>query len=192
MDDQPRRAARAGRPQRPRGRTGPRAGRIADRQHDPRRAVHRSGPRRGRCRRSISPRPGCLRRRLGGADANKGTTEQPAATTGSTGIASDVRMSLNFRYAPWAEVLKLFAERAGLTLDLTETPPGTFNYYDKKSYTPTEALDILNGYLLQKGYILVRRDEFLVCLRLDGNPILPISSPRSSRPSSTCGAGTSS
>ena len=109
----------------------------------------------------------------GGTAPPKGTTEQPAAAPASGGLASDVRMSFNFRYAPWAEVLKLFAERAGLTLDLTETPPGTFNYYDKKSYTPTEALDILNGYLLQKGYILVRRDEFLVCLRLDGNPIPP-------------------
>ncbi len=105
-----------------------------------------------------------------GADA----VGSPAAPKASTpGAPDDVKMSFNFRYAPWTEVLKLFAERAGLTLDLTEVPPGTFNYYDKKSYTSTEALDILNGYLLQKGFILVRRDEFLVCLKLDGNPLPP-------------------
>ncbi|MHC4877646.1 MAG: secretin N-terminal domain-containing protein [Planctomycetota bacterium] len=76
-------------------------------------------------------------------------------------------MSFNFRYAPWEDVLKLFAEASGLTLDLYAIPPGTFNYYDNGKYSPTEALDILNGYLIQKGYILVRRDEFLVVLNID-------------------------
>lgn len=82
------------------------------------------------------------------------------------------KISFNFRYAPWSEVLKLFAETAGLTLDLNDVPPGTFNYFDQGAYTPTEALDILNGYLLQKGYVLVRRDKFLVSLNID-NPIPP-------------------
>ena len=76
-------------------------------------------------------------------------------------------MSFNFRYAPWEDVLKLFADASGLTLDLYAIPPGTFNYYDNGKYSPTEALDILNGYLIQKGYILVRRDEFLVVLNID-------------------------
>lgn len=107
-----------------------------------------------------------------GADAPADAASTPAVANPAA-PAGEVKMSFNFRYAPWTEVLKLFAERAGLTLDLTEVPPGTFNYYDKKSYTSTEALDILNGYLLQKGFILVRRDEFLVCLKLDGNPLPP-------------------
>jgi type II secretory pathway component GspD/PulD (secretin) len=41
-------------------------------------------------------------------------------------------------------------------------PPGTLTFYDRKEYTPTEALDVLNGYLIPKGYILLRRDRFLV------------------------------
>lgn len=82
------------------------------------------------------------------------------------------KLSFNFRYAPWADVLKLFADAAGLTLDLDEVPPGTFNYYDAREYTPAEALDVLNGYLLKKGYLLVHRDEFLVVLNID-NPIPP-------------------
>lgn len=76
-------------------------------------------------------------------------------------------LSFNFRYAPWSEVLRLFADYSNLTLDLNQVPPGTFNYYDNRKYTPTEALDVLNGYLIQKGYILVRRDNFLVCLNID-------------------------
>ncbi len=77
------------------------------------------------------------------------------------------RLSFSFRYAPWEDVLKFFAEAAGLTLDLTEVPPGTFNYLDKRQYTPLEALDILNGYLLQRGYVLVHRDQFLVVVNID-------------------------
>lgn len=86
--------------------------------------------------------------------------------------AEAANFSFNFRYAPWVDVLKLFADRAGLTLDLNTVPPGTFNYYDDGQYTVTQALDILNGYLLPKGYLLVRRDRFLVCVNVD-QPIPP-------------------
>ncbi|MEZ6067199.1 MAG: secretin N-terminal domain-containing protein [Planctomycetaceae bacterium] len=87
--------------------------------------------------------------------------------------AEEARYSFNFRYAPWSEVLKLFATQAGLTADLDVVPPGTFSYFDDGVYTMTQALDILNGYLLPKGYVLIRRDRFLVCLAIDGNPIPP-------------------
>lgn len=77
------------------------------------------------------------------------------------------KLKFSFRYAPWMDVLKLFADSANLSLDLNAVPPGTFNYYDTKEYSPTEALDILNGYLLPKGFVLVRRDDFLVCISID-------------------------
>ena len=75
--------------------------------------------------------------------------------------------SFNFRYAPWPEVLRLFADRAGFTLDLEMVPPGTFNYYDDGVYTATQALDIINGYLLPKGYVLIRNHRFLACTVYD-------------------------
>lgn len=88
------------------------------------------------------------------------------AGTGENG--SPVKeLSFNFRYAPWSDVLAMFAEAAGLTLDLNAVPPGSFNYRDNRKYTPMQALDVLNGYLLQKGYVLVRRDEFLVVVNID-------------------------
>ncbi len=97
-------------------------------------------------------------------------TKQPG--TELTANAGAKKLSFNFRYAPWGEVLKLFATEANLSLDLNAMPPGTFNYYDQRSYTPKEALDILNGYLLPKGYCLIRRDDFLVCVNID-EPIPP-------------------
>ena len=71
-------------------------------------------------------------------------------------------VSFNFRNAPWEDVLTLFADTAGLSLDLAEVPPGYFTYYDRNEYTPDEALNILNGYLLPRGYLLLRRNNFLV------------------------------
>jgi type II secretory pathway component GspD/PulD (secretin) len=77
------------------------------------------------------------------------------------------KLVFNFRFAPWENVLKWFADQADLRLDLSATPPGVFNYYDDQEYTVVESLDVLNGYLLQKGFLLVRRDKFLVCLNID-------------------------
>ena len=94
--------------------------------------------------------------------------DNPAAEAGDGVRGADVpTLSFSFRFAPWEDVLTKFAEVAGLTLDLTEVPSGTFNYYDKGSYSPPEALDIMNGYLLQRGFVLVRRDRFLVCVNLE-------------------------
>lgn len=107
-----------------------------------------------------------------------GTTDgegQPATLSfgGKNGEKKKLeKVSFNFRFAPWVDVLKLFADASGLTLDLNDVPPGTFNYYDEREYSPAEALDVINGYLIQKGYVLVRRDEFLVVLNID-EPIPP-------------------
>lgn len=75
-------------------------------------------------------------------------------------------MTFNFRNAPWVDVLELFARATGLTLDLEATPPGAFNYIDTQSFTPAQALDVLNGYLIPRGYVLLQRDRFLVVTQL--------------------------
>lgn len=91
---------------------------------------------------------------------------KPEASFG-TEAKQTQKLKFSFRYAPWMDVLKLFADSANLSIDLNAVPPGTFSYYDTKEYSPTEALDILNGYLLPKGFVLVRRDDFLVCISID-------------------------
>jgi type II secretory pathway component GspD/PulD (secretin) len=89
-----------------------------------------------------------------------------SATATDSGPAKSLKF--NFVQAPWSDVLKMFADAAGLTWDREKVPPGTFTYFDSKQYTPTEALNVLNGALLQKGYILVRRDRFAVVVNVDG------------------------
>ncbi|MFO0999382.1 MAG: secretin N-terminal domain-containing protein [Planctomycetaceae bacterium] len=77
------------------------------------------------------------------------------------------KFSFNFRYAPWDQVLQDFAAGAGYTLDLNQVPPGTFSHIDTKEYNAGKALDILNGYLQRKGYALLLKDGFLVCVNVD-------------------------
>lgn len=94
----------------------------------------------------------------------------PAAGSFDASGATEGKLSFNFQSAPWSEVLKDFARRAGLTLEMKDVPPGTFTYFDRKEYTPKQALDVLNGPLLRLGYALVQRDEFLICANIDKGP----------------------
>ncbi|MBW3539075.1 MAG: hypothetical protein KY476_02280 [Planctomycetes bacterium] len=87
-------------------------------------------------------------------------------------------ISFNFENAPWPDVLDMFARKAGLTLDALDVPSGSFTYKDTRAYTPLKALDVLHGYLLQRGHVMVRRDKFLVVLNIDEREIPPNLVPR--------------
>jgi type II secretory pathway component GspD/PulD (secretin) len=104
------------------------------------------------------------------AQADGDAATATAADSQSSSTARD-QLQFNFRYQPWQEVLDWFTEQSDLSLVLEAPPPGTFNYRDARSYTPAEALDVLNSVLLTKGYTLVRRDRMLVLVNLeDGIP----------------------
>ena len=75
-------------------------------------------------------------------------------------------LRFNYRFQRWVDVLEEVAKQAGLSLVLEAPPPGTFNYSDAREYTPTEAIDLLNGVLVTKGFTLVRRDKMLVLIDL--------------------------
>lgn len=79
-----------------------------------------------------------------------------------------VRLQFSFRFQPWVDVLNWFAEQADLSLVLDAPPPGTFNYTDTRQYTVPEAIDLLNGVLLTKGYTLLRRERMLMLVDLSG------------------------
>jgi Bacterial type II/III secretion system short domain len=86
--------------------------------------------------------------------------------------ASQVTLQFSFRDAAWDRVLQWLADKANLSLDLTDVPPGSFNYIDDRKHSLAEAMDAINGYLLPRGYVTLRRNQFLVVLKTD-NPILP-------------------
>jgi type II secretory pathway component GspD/PulD (secretin) len=88
-----------------------------------------------------------------------------------TDAAQPEKVRFGFQETPWPVVLEQFARWEKLSLDLTDTPPGTFTYFDDQPRTPAEAVDVLNGYLLPRGYVVVRRHNFLVCVRTDSPQI---------------------
>ncbi|TWT95865.1 Bacterial type II/III secretion system short domain protein [Botrimarina colliarenosi] len=91
----------------------------------------------------------------------------PAATP------SDGKLSFNFKQQPWADVIRWFADQAGLSLIVDQAPPGSLTYRDDRRYSPAEALDVLNGVLLTKGYTLVRKDRMLLVIDLEQDVIPP-------------------
>jgi len=64
-------------------------------------------------------------------------------------------------------VLEWFAEQADLSLVIDVLPVGSFTYRDDREYGVDQALDLLNSYLLTKGYTLVRRERLLLVIDLE-------------------------
>ena len=101
--------------------------------------------------------------------ANDGPLER-VATFGadSESVLGTVQsFSFNFRHAPWERVLQMFADGTGLTLDMQRVPPGTLTHLDSNQYPASRALDIMNGYLIRKGFGIVKKDGFLIVVNLD-------------------------
>ncbi len=98
-------------------------------------------------------------------------TDSASRPPGETGLEAaapkDAKLRFNFRFQPWEDVLDWLAEQADLSLQSTLVPEGTFNYSDSREYTPTEAIDLINGVLLTQGYTLVRRGRLLTVINLE-------------------------
>ena len=99
-------------------------------------------------------------------------TEQAAMPAASQSVPATSNRGLRFQFdaAPWKEVLEWLAQQSGLSLAIETLPVGSFTYRDDRTYTLDEALDLLNSYLLTKGYTLVRRERILLVLDVE-NPI---------------------
>lgn len=99
------------------------------------------------------------------------TNDKPPMAAGEPKPKGDGKVSFSFQFTPWADVIQWFADQADLSLVMEFPPPGTFNYRDSHRYTPAEAIDLLNGVLLTKGFTLVRRNRMLMVINLeDGIP----------------------
>ena len=79
---------------------------------------------------------------------------------------AEPKLRFNFRFQRWSDVLEWFAQQADLSLVLDAPPPGTFNYSDDRQYSVAEAIDLLNGVLLTKGYTLIRRERMLIVVNV--------------------------
>ena len=77
-----------------------------------------------------------------------------------------VSLQFAFEGMPWRDVIKWFADSADLALHVSDIPTGSFTYSDPNSFTPDEALDRLNLFLLPQGFTLVRSGQLLSVINL--------------------------
>ncbi len=83
-------------------------------------------------------------------------------------LSTERSITFSFSSTPWKEVLEWLADQCDLSFNLDYTPRGTLNFIDTdRKYTPSEALDEVNGQLLARGYTLVRRYKTLYIIDLD-------------------------
>ena len=91
----------------------------------------------------------------------------PSSASAPTGVPGEFNLRLNFNSTPWSDVLKWLAKEAELSLQTDFFPPGTFTYRDPyRVYSVPQAMDIMNGVLLNRGYTLVRKQRALLCIDL--------------------------
>lgn len=83
-------------------------------------------------------------------------------------LFSGKSLKFSFRSQKWPDVLTWLAGEADLSLVMDTEPPGVFSYTDSVSYSPAQAIDLVNGWLLTRGFSLVRRERMLMCLDLKG------------------------
>ncbi len=95
-----------------------------------------------------------------------GSLAQPPDAAGTDTAVAEAdtaagKLKFNFSKQKWSDVLDWLAAQSDLALIMNEEPPGTFHYSDSKEYTPGEALDLINGVLLTKGFALIRHERAL-------------------------------
>lgn len=86
----------------------------------------------------------------------------------SSAAAETAQLQFNFSGTRWEDVLRWLADEADLSLQADRFPPGTLNFTDRdRTYSTSEALDLLNRLMLDKGYALVRRGRLLIVVDLE-------------------------
>lgn len=74
----------------------------------------------------------------------------------------------NFQNAPWSVVIRNFAKQNGMALQMLTEPTGTLSFVDERPYPTSEALDLLNDYLLAEGFLLIRNGNKLTAVTAGG------------------------
>lgn len=94
-------------------------------------------------------------------------SDAPANPTAVAVAGASDGFLLNFNATPWKDVLQWLAKEAELSLQVDSFPTGSFSYRDPyRRYTLTEAMDIMNGILLGKGYTLLKNQRVLASIDL--------------------------
>lgn len=92
---------------------------------------------------------------------------KPAAPSTGTADTKEPQLQFSFEGEDWKTVFDWLAENADLQLTHESLPPGKFNFSDSRSYTPTQAIEIINSWLVARNYVLIKNRNQLVVLNLE-------------------------
>jgi len=109
----------------------------------------------------------------GEGGAAGGVAVQRAGGTAELTVGEDGRIKFKFENTPWRNVLEYFARQGGYSFAADKYPQGTFTYTDTRSYTPEEAIDLINMHLLLKGFMLVKREKLLRLFDVENDGPVP-------------------
>lgn len=88
---------------------------------------------------------------------------QPVIPESST---ADKVVEFSFDGIPWRDVIQWLADSGDLSLHITDVPTGSFTYFDRQKFTPEQAIDRVNLFLLPQGFTLIRTGELLSVINL--------------------------
>lgn len=97
------------------------------------------------------------------ADDSKETPVEKA----DSGDEPEGVLQFTFERTPWREVIDWLSEEADLSLYVGSLPPGSLTYNDRLEYTPDQAIERINRFLLPKGYSLIRSGKMLSVIGLE-------------------------
>ncbi|HVA51492.1 MAG TPA: secretin N-terminal domain-containing protein [Pirellulales bacterium] len=78
----------------------------------------------------------------------------------------DGKISFSFNGQPWPAVLEWLADISDMSLEWDEAPAGYVNLTTHGFYSVDEVRDMLNSYLLNKGFTVLRNGEVLIVMNL--------------------------
>ena len=91
-------------------------------------------------------------------------TEAEVSVTASVDDTPELKFA--FEGVAWRDVIRWLAEEAQLALHVSDLPTGSFTYADGSSFTPDEAIDRVNLFLIPQGFALVRSGKLLSVINL--------------------------
>jgi type II secretory pathway component GspD/PulD (secretin) len=77
------------------------------------------------------------------------------------------KVQFSFNGQPWADVLKWYADISKSSLDWQELPAENLNLITQRPYTIDETRNLLNRYLLARGFTMLHQGDVLSVMKLD-------------------------
>ena len=99
-------------------------------------------------------------------EADSSEADSSESESAASGKVSSEGLQFAFEGAPWRDVMKWLADESDLALHVGDLPTGSFTYSDPASFTPQEAIDRVNLFLIPQGYTIIQSGRLLSVIDL--------------------------